>query len=122
ESDPGVSAGRLQDGLVPAQLARGFRGLDHRPGDPVLDRPPGIEVFELGPDLDLRVGTQAPEPDKRSVANEIECAGTEYGSFHNAERLSRKGPGRPLPPARPPAPWPGGDCGSRGDRLRSLVG
>ena len=54
------------------QQAVALGGLDHRDRDPVLDRPAGVEVLDLGEQLRPHVGSDAPEPHKRRVPDRVE--------------------------------------------------
>jgi hypothetical protein len=47
EPDPGVAAGRFDDGLSRLQLPRAFRRFDDAQRQSILDRTQGIECFDL---------------------------------------------------------------------------
>ena len=49
-----------------------LRLLDHREGDPVLDRSPGVLSLELDQDPDVRVRAEGGDVDQRRVADQVE--------------------------------------------------
>lgn len=55
QADARVAARRLDDRAAGLQLTALFGGLDHAQGDPVLDRPAGVEVLDLGQNRRLDV-------------------------------------------------------------------
>ena len=73
--DSGVAGRRLDDRPARLQLPVRFGFLDHRKADPVLDRPAGIEVLELGQDPRVAARREPVEPDDRRATDEVEDGG-----------------------------------------------
>ena len=70
--DPGISAGRVQDGLARLQLPRPFRFANHFQRGPVLYRAARIEPFRLAEKFHIGiVRAEALEAQKRRIANAI---------------------------------------------------
>ena len=51
---PGIAGDRLNDGGTGLQLPTDLGFVDHGLGNAVLDRPGGVEVFQLGQDVGLQ--------------------------------------------------------------------
>ena len=67
ETDAGVAAGRLDDGLPGLQLPGALGGLDDAERKPVLDRAQGVECLDLDEEVCIR-GRQLVDLDYRRVA------------------------------------------------------
>ena len=74
QRDAGVARGRLEDRLAGLDRALGLRPLDHRLGDPVLDRAGGVAALELGEDPHSGVRRDPRQLDQRRVAHRLEDA------------------------------------------------
>ena len=77
QPDTCISAGGLDNGFSGSQPAGFFSGFDHVPGRSVLDRAAGVEILQLGKNLDTGVGIQLPNRDKGGVDY-----GIQYRSAH----------------------------------------
>src|SRR5699024_489019 len=75
QTDPGVAGGRLHDGAAGSQLAALLGRLDHAQRDTVLDRPTGVEVFDLGQHrrcVRAEFPGDLPQADERGVPDQID--------------------------------------------------
>jgi hypothetical protein len=72
EADSGVPGGRLDDRPAWLQLSFALGLLDQLDADPVLDRPAGADVLELGEHGRGVVGNDALQPRERRMADEVE--------------------------------------------------
>jgi hypothetical protein len=45
--------------------------MEHGPGHPVLNRSPGIKIFQLDIDRHPGIGVEAVQPDKGRIADEL---------------------------------------------------
>ena len=72
QTDTGVTAGRLHDGLLGGQLAGPFGRFDHEHRGPILDGTARIQIFQLGQDRDLGIGVDPSDLDQGGVADQIE--------------------------------------------------
>jgi lysophospholipase L1-like esterase len=72
QADPGVPARRLDDGATGLDPAVLFSCLDHPKSDPVLDRPPGVEVFDFGQNRRRDVRADPSQPHQRGVAHQVD--------------------------------------------------
>jgi len=77
QADAGVARSRLDDRAAGLELAVALGVLDHRQGDPVLDRSARVAAFGLDPDGVL-VAEQAVDADVRRAADGLE----DVGGFH----------------------------------------
>ena len=71
QTDPGVAAGGLDDGLAGAQQASALGILDHPEREPVLDRAQRVEGLDLDVEPDARRG-QAVDPYHRGATDRVE--------------------------------------------------
>ena len=88
QRDAGVARRRLEDRLAGQQPAVLLGGLDHRLGDPVLDRAERVLHLELGEDAHVRVGREVGDVDDRRVADQVEHVGV-HGADPRQSLLSR---------------------------------
>ena len=72
KADAGVARGRLDDRAARLQLPCALGLLDQLDADPVLDRPAGVHVLELGDDGCGVLGNDALQPRERRVADEVQ--------------------------------------------------
>jgi hypothetical protein len=87
QRDTGVSRRRLQDRLARQQRAVLLGGLDHRLGDPVLDRTERVLHLELGEDPHVGVGRQVGDVDDRRVTDQVEHVGVDGAEPRHRARV-----------------------------------
>ena len=97
QPDPRVAAGRLDDRPVTGQFPGALTGLDHVEGGPVLDRPPGVEILQLGQNPDSGIGAQVSDFHQGRIADGVydrtACSGWIARSCHGRGMVALGGTG-----------------------------